>query len=409
MRARVLLTALLAGPAFGLGLGVAALAASPARGVPVKIGVLNDRSGVYADISGEGSVVAARMAVEDFRPQGHGLAVEVLSGDHQNKPAIGAGLARAWYAREGVDAIFDVPTSSVALAVHEVAREANKVFVDSGAGTADLTGPQCSPNTVHWTFDTVALANGTGGAMVRRGGDTWFFVTADYAFGKALERDVSEVVERNGGKVLGSVRHPVAANDFSSFLIQAQGSKAKVVGLANAGSDTINTIKQGAEFGVAEGGQRLAGLLVFLSDVHSLGLKVAQGLVLTEAFYWDLNDGTRAWSRRFAERHKGRMPTMVQAGVYSGMMHYLKAVKATGSKDPATVTAEMRRVPAEDPLFGRSEVRADGRVTHPMYLFEVKKPSESKGPWDYYRLVSTIPADQAFRPLAAGNCPLVTK
>ncbi len=383
-----------------------AQAAGPTR---VTLGVLNDRAGPYSDLAGEGSVVAAEMAAADFKAQNPDFDIRVLSADHQNKPDVGAGIVRQWIDRDDLDVVLDVPFSSVALAVHQIVREKNRLMINSGAGASEITGALCSPNTIHWTYDTWALANGTGGAMVRSGGDTWFFITADYAFGKALERDVSEVVERNGGKVLGSVRHPVAASDYSSFLIQAQGSKAKVIGLANAGSDTINTIKQGAEFGVAEGGQRLAGLLVFLSDVHSLGLKVAQGLVLTEAFYWDLNDGTRAWSRRFAERHKGRMPTMVQAGVYAGMMHYLKAVKATGSKDPAAVTAEMRRVPAEDPLFGRSEVRADGRVTHPMYLFEVKKPSESKGPWDYYRLVSTIPADQAFRPLNAGNCPLVTK
>ncbi|MGE7413758.1 ABC transporter substrate-binding protein [Methylobacterium tarhaniae] len=380
-------------------------AASPTR---VTLGVLNDRAGPYSDLAGEGSVVAAEMAAADFKAQNPDFDIRVLSADHQNKPDVGAGIVRQWIDRDDLDVVLDVPFSSVALAVHQIVREKNRLMINSGAGASEITGALCSPNTIHWTYDTWALANGTGGAMVRSGGDTWFFVTADYAFGKALERDVSEVVARNGGKVLGSVRHPVAATDYSSFLIQAQSSKAKVIGLANAGSDTINTIKQGAEFGVAEGGQRLAGLLVFLSDVHSLGLKVAQGLVLTEAFYWDLNDGTRAWSRRFAERHKGRMPTMVQAGVYSGTMHYLKAVKATGSKDPAKVTAEMRRAPAEDPLFGRSEVRADGRVTHPMYLFEVKKPSESKGPWDYYRLVSTIPADQAFRPLKAGNCPLVT-
>ncbi|SFV15379.1 amino acid/amide ABC transporter substrate-binding protein, HAAT family [Methylobacterium sp. 174MFSha1.1] len=389
-----------------LTLAQAHAASPPTR---VTLGVLNDRAGPYSDLAGDGSVVAAEMAAADFKAQNSGFDIRVLSADHQNKPDIGAGIVRQWIDRDDLDVVLDVPFSSVALAVHQIVREKNRLMINSGAGASEITGALCSPNTIHWTYDTWALANGTGGAMVRSGGDTWFFITADYAFGKALERDVSEVVERNGGKVLGSVRHPVAATDYSSFLIQAQGSKAKVIGLANAGSDTINTIKQGAEFGVAEGGQRLAGLLVFLSDVHSLGLKVAQGLVLTEAFYWDLNDGTRAWSRRFAERHKGRMPTMVQAGVYAGMMHYLKAVKATGSKDPATVTAEMRRVPAEDPLFGRSEVRPDGRVTHPMYLFEVKKPSESKGPWDYYRLVSTIPADQAFRPLQAGNCPLVTK
>ncbi|GJD52036.1 hypothetical protein OPKNFCMD_4798 [Methylobacterium crusticola] len=400
----------------GLKLGCAALlaallgapAAAEAR-TAVTVGVLNDRAGPYSDLAGEGSVVAAEMAAADFKAQNPDYDIRILSADHQNKPDVGAGVVRQWIDQDGLDVVLDVPFSSVALAVHQIVREKNRLMINSGAGASEITGALCSPNTLHWTYDTWALANGTGGAMVRSGGDTWFFITADYAFGKALERDVSEVVLGNGGKVLGSVKHPVAATDYSSFLIQAQASRAKVVGLANAGSDTINTIKQAAEFGVAEGGQRLAGLLVFLSDVHSLGLKVAQGLVLTEAFYWDLNDATRAWSRRFAERYKGRMPTMVQAGVYSGMLHYLKAVKALGSKDTARVVAEMRRVPAEDPVFGRSEVRADGRVTHPMYLFEVKKPAESRGPWDYYRLVSTIPADQAFRPLAAGNCPLVPR
>ncbi len=397
----------------GRALGLAAAlmtggGAAQAR-MSLTFGVLNDRAGPFSDLAGEGSVVAAEMAAADFRAQNPDVEIRILSADHQNKPDVGAGIVRQWIDQDGVDVVLDVPFSSVALAVHQIVREKNRLMINSGAGASEITGALCSPNTLHWTYDTWALANGTGGAVVRSGGESWFFLTADYAFGKALERDVSEVVVRNGGKVLGAVRHPVAATDFSSFLLQAQGSKAKVVGLANAGSDTINAIKQAAEFGVTESGQRLAGLLVFLSDVHSLGLKVAQGLVLTEAFYWDLNEGTRAWSRRFAERHKGRMPTMVQAGVYSGMMHYLKTVKATGSKDAATVVAEMRRVPAEDPLFGRSEVRADGRVTHPMYLFEVKKPAESKGPWDYYTLLATIPADQAFRPLAAGQCPLVAK
>ncbi|MBY0296747.1 MAG: ABC transporter substrate-binding protein [Methylobacterium sp.] len=393
-----------------LGLAAALLAgggAAQAR-MTVTFGVLNDRAGPFSDLAGEGSVVAAEMAAADFRAHNPEIAIRILSADHQNKPDVGAGIVRKWIDQDGVDVVLDVPFSSVALAVHQIVREKNRLMINSGAGASEITGALCSPNTLHWTYDTWALANGTGGAVVRSGGDSWFFLTADYAFGKALERDVSEVVLRNGGTVLGAVRHPVAATDFSSFLIQAQGAKAKVVGLANAGSDTINAIKQAAEFGVTEGGQRLAGLLVFLSDVHSLGLKVAQGLVLTEAFYWDLDEGTRAWSRRFAERHRGRMPTMVQAGVYSGMMHYLKAVKATGSKDTATVVAEMRRVPAEDPLFGRSEVRADGRVIHPMYLFEVKKPAESTGPWDYYKRIATIPADQAFRPLAAGQCPLVS-
>lgn len=373
----------------------------------VKFGVLNDRSGPYSDLAGEGSVVAARMATEDFVADNKDMKVEILSADHLNKADVGSGIVRQWIDQDGVDVILDVPLSSVALAIHQIVREKNKLMINSGAGASEMTGALCSPNTIHWTYDTWALANGTGGALSRSGGDTWYFITSDYAFGRALERDVSEVVLKNGGKVLGAVRHPLSATDYSSFLLQAQASHAKVIGLANAGGDTINTIKQAAEFGVTEAGQKLAGLLVFISDVHSLGLRTAQGLVLTEAFYWDLNDGTRAWSKRFADRFGGRMPTMIHAGVYSGMMHYLKAVKTLGNKDPAKVTAEMRRVPAEDALFGRSVVRVDGRVTHDMYLFEVKKPDESRGPWDYYKRVATIPADQAFRPLDAGGCPLV--
>ena len=387
---------------------VVAGGAAQAR-MTVTVGVLNDRSGPYSDLAGEGSVVAAQMAMEDFRAENPDIDIRILSADHQNKSDVGAGIVRQWIDQDDLDVVLDVPFSSVALAVQQTVREKNRLMINSGAGASEMTGALCSPNTLHWTYDTWALANGTGSAMVRNGGDTWFFITADYAFGRALERDVSEVVRKSGGKVLGSVTHPAAATDYSSFLVQAQASGAKVIGLANAGSDTINTVKQAAEFGVATGGQRLAGLLLFLSDVHSLGLETAQGLVLTEAFYWDLNDGTRSWSRRFAQRHMGRMPTMVQAGVYSGMMHYLKAVKATGTKDPIKVVAEMRRVPAEDPLFGRSEVRSDGRVIHPMYLFQVKKPAELKGPWDYYRLIATIPAENAFRPLEEGGCPLATK
>lgn len=375
----------------------------------VRFGVLNDRSGPYADLAGEGSVVAARMAADDFMAQNSDVKVEILSADHQNKPDVGSAIVRQWIDRDGVDVVLDVPLSSVALAVHQIVREKNKLMINSGAGASELTGTLCSPNTLHWTYDTWALANGTGGALVRSGGDTWFFITSDYAFGRALERDVSDVVVKNGGKILGAVRHPLSATDYSSFLLQAQGSGAKIVGLANAGGDTINTIKQAAEFGLAEAGQKLAGLLIFISDVHSLGLKTAQGLALTEAFYWDLNEGTRTWSKRFAEKFGGRMPTMVHAGVYSGMMHYLRSMKRVGDKDPEKITAEMRRVPAEDPLFGRSIVRVDGRVTHNMYLFEVKKPSESKGPWDYYKLVSTIPAEQAFRPVKDGGCPLAAR
>ncbi len=401
MRARVLLTALL----MGLASSVAALA-----GTPVKIGVLNDRSGVYADISGEGSVVAARMAVEDFRPLAHDLAVEVVAGDHQNKPAVGAAFARAWYDREGVDAIFDVPTSSVALAVHQVTRERNKVFVDSGAGTADLTGPDCSPNTVHWTFDTVALANGTGGAMVKRGGTTWFFVTADYAFGEAVQRDTTALILRNGGTVLGSVKTPFPASDFAPSLRQAQASGAKVIGLANAGGDTIGAVREAARLKVTEGGQALAGLLIFSSDIHALTPKVAQGLVLTEPFYWDLNEGTRAFSDRFARRFGGRKPTAAQAGVYAGVLHYLKAVATLHRADDGRrVVATMKDLPTDDPLFGKGTIRPDGRKIHDMYLFEVKKPSDSKGEWDLYRTLATIPGAEAFRPLDQGGCPLVTK
>jgi branched-chain amino acid transport system substrate-binding protein len=389
----------------------AALMASPvlAQQISVKAGVLNDRSGLYADLSGEGSVIAARMAVEDFKAADKGIKVEIVSADHQNKPDVGSTIARQWYDQDGVDLILDVPTSSVALAVNQITREKNKIHINSGAASSDLTGPACSPNTIHWTYDTYALAQGTGGAMVKAGGDSWFFLTADYAFGHALERDTAAIVTKNGGKVLGAVRTPFPGTDFSSFLLQAQASKAKVIGLANAGGDTINSIKQAGEFGIVAGGQKLAGLLVFATDVHALGLQAAQGLVLTEAFYWDANDQTRTWSDRFAKANGGKKPSMVQAGVYSGMLHYLKAVEAAKSKDSATVMAKMKELPTEDPLFGKGTVRADGRKMHDMYLFEVKKPSESKGPWDYYKQIAVLSAEQAFRPLADGNCPLVKK
>src|ERR671913_152460 len=383
---------LLAG-AFGMALGAAAQAQ-----VSVKIGVLNDRSGLYADITGEGSAVAARMAAEDFKAKDKGINVEIISADHQNKPDVGSNIARQWYDNDGVDVITDVPTSSVALAINQITKDKNKVFLNSGAASSDLTGKACSPNTIHWTYDTYALGQGTGGAMVKAGGDTWFFLTADYAFGHALERDTEAVVVKNGGKVLGKVRHPFPGQDFSSFLLQAQASKAKVIGLANAGGDTINSIKQAGEFGITQGGQKLAGLLVFSSDIKALGLRTAQGLVLTESFYWDLNDDTRAFSKRFAEKSGGKMPTMVQAGVYAGALHYLKAVEALKAKDPAKVMAKMKEMPTEDPLFGKGQVRADGRKIHDMYLFEVKKPAESKAPWDYYKLRATIPAAEAFRP-----------
>jgi branched-chain amino acid transport system substrate-binding protein len=386
---------------------LAVLAGGAYADTSVKIGVLNDRSGLYADLSGEGSVIAARMAVEDFKANEKGITVEIVSADHQNKPDIASNIARQWYDQEGVDVIADVPTSSAALAVNDVTKEKNKIFLVSGAASSDLTGKACSPNTVHWTYDTWALAHGTGSAMVAAGGDTWFFLTADYAFGHALERDTAAVVEASGGKVLGTVRHPFPGQDFSSFLLQAQSSGAKVIGLANAGGDTINSIKQAAEFGITQGGQALAGLLVFATDVHALGLQAAQGLVLTEAFYWDLNDGTREWSKRFAEKNGGKMPTMVQAGVYASVLHYLKAVEATGGKDPAAVMAKMKEMPTDDPLFGRGQIRQDGRHVHDMYLFRVKTPDKSTGEWDLYEKVATIPADKAFRPLSEGGCPLV--
>jgi len=391
---------------------VVTLAVGPAHaqisGNVIKIGVLNDQSRLYADLTGQGSVVAARMAVEDSGGKVAGAAVEVIFADHQDKPDVGASIVRQWIDRDGVDVIVDVPTSSVALAVSGVVREKNKVFLVSGAASSDLTGKACSPNTVHWTYDTWALANGTGNAVVKAGGDTWFFLTADYAFGHALERDVTNVVKANGGKVLGGVRHPLETADFSSFLLQAQGSKAKIIGLANAGGDTRNSIKQAGEFGIVKGGQKLAGLLVFIADVHALGLQTAQGLQLTESFYWDLNDQTRAWSKRFAQKHKGAMPTMIHAGVYSAVLHYLKAITQTKSDaDGMAVVAKMKELPTDDPLFGKGTVRADGRKIHPMYLFEVKPPADSKGPWDYYKLVREIPAAEAFRPIDKGDCPLV--
>jgi branched-chain amino acid transport system substrate-binding protein len=389
----------------------AALAAGAAQaqvsdGV-VKIGVMNDQSGTYADLAGPGSVVAARMAVEDFGAAKKGMKVEILVADHQNKPDVGSTIARQWYDVDKVDVIMDVPTSSVVLAVNQITKEKNKALIVSTGATSDLSGKACTPNSIHWTYDTWALANGTGSAIVKTGGNTWFFLTADYAFGHALETDTEAVVLKGGGKVLGKVRHPFPSADFSSFLLQAQTSKAKIIGLANAGADTTNAIKQGAEFGIVRGGQQFAGLLVFLTDVHALGLQNAQGLLLTEAFYWDLNAQTRAWSQRFAKLHKGAMPTMAQAGVYSATLHYLKAVEAAKTDDGPKVVAQMKKMPSDDPVFGKGRVRQDGRHVHDMYLFEVKKPAESKGPWDYYKVRATIPAEQAFRPEKDGGCPLV--
>ena len=398
-------------------LGLTALAVVLACGVAnaqqinVKVGVLTDMSSLYADATGPGSVLAAKMAAADFMKDNPNVKVDVISGDHQNKPDIGTQLANQWYDVEKVDMIVDVPNSGVALAISQVTRDKNKVFVGSGPATSDLTGPKCSPNTVHWTYDTWMLANGTGKAVVKTGGDTWFFLTSDYAFGHALERDTMAVVEANGGKVLGKVRHPINSSDFSSFLLQAQSSKAKVIGLANAGGDTINSIKQASEFGIVKGGQSLAGLLVFATDVNALGLQTAQGLVLTETFYWDLNDATRAWTKRWhAERNaSNKYPAMNHAGVYAGTLHYLKAALALKSTaDGKAVVAKMKELPTDDPLFGKGTIRADGRKLHPAYLFEVKKPEESKYPGDFYKLRATIPADEAFRPLKEGNCPLVS-
>jgi branched-chain amino acid transport system substrate-binding protein len=400
-RIAILLAALLA-------LGPAIARAQISDGV-IKIGVLNDQSGLYADLAGQGSVVAARMAVEDYAAEKKGMKVEVVFADHQNKADVGSAIARQWYDVDKVDLIVDVPNSGVALAVSQITRDKGKAFIVSSAATSDLTGKACSPNTIHWTYDTWALANGTANALVKQGADTWFFITADYAFGHALERDVEAVVLKNGGKVLGKVRHPLNTQDFSSFLLQAQASKAKVIGLANAGGDTTNAIKQGAEFGIVKGGQNFAGLLVFLTDVHALGLQTAQGLVFTETFYWDLNDRTRAFAKRFGERNRGIHPTMIHAGVYAGVTHYLKAVEALKSDDGTKVIAKMKEIPTDDPLFGKGTIRVDGRKIHPAYLVEVKKPSESKAPWDYYKIRATIPADQAFRPLDQGECPLVKK
>src|SRR6202171_3662645 len=373
----------------------------------VKIGVLSDMSSLYTDLAGAGSVIAAKMAVEDSGIEKRGVKVEIVSADHQNKPDVGSNIARPWYDVDKVDVIVAFPNPGVALAVNQITRDKGKAFLVSGAASSDLTGKACSPNTVHWAYDTWMLANGTGSSIVKTGGDTWFFLTADYAFGLALERDTEAVVLKNGGQVLGKVRAPINTQDLSSFLRQAQASKAKIIGLANAGGDTTNSIKQAAEFGIVKGGQNLAGLLVFLTDVHSLGLPVAQGLIFTETFYWDLNEQTRAFAKRFVPLDKGIHPSMVHAGVYSALLHYFKAVEALKSDDGTKVIAKMKEMPTDDPLFGKGTIRADGRKIHPAYLVEVKKPSESKGAWDYYKVRATIPADQAFRPLADGGCPLV--
>src|SRR5215210_3398622 len=365
----------------------------------IKIGVLTDNSGLYSDLGGAGSTLAAQMAVEDSGLAAKGWKIDVISADHQNKPDIATNIARQWIDVEKVDIFMDVLNSGVALAVNNLVKEKNSIMINTGAASSDLTNAQCSPNTIHWVYDTYMLANSTGQALVKAGGDTWYFLTADYAFGHALERDTAAVVVKSGGKVIGTVRHPLNSSDFSSFLLQAQASKAKIIGMANAGGDTTNTIKQASEFGIVKGGQSLAGLLVFITDVHGLGLEKAQGLIFTETFYWDMNPQTRAFAKRFAEQNRGIHPTMIHAGVYASVTHYLKAVEALKSDDGPKVIDKMKATPTDDPLFGKGTIRADGRKIHPMYLFEVKKPSESKGAWDYYKQRAVIPADVAFRPM----------
>ena len=391
-------------------LGLATSAHAENTGGTIKIGVLTDLSGTYSDLSGGGSVWSAKKAVADYLKAKPGAKIEVVQADHQNKPDIAANTARQWFDTDGVDVIVDLVTSSVALAVVNIAKEKNKVALISGAGSSALSGKSCTANSIHWTYDTFALANGTGSAVVKTGGDSWFFLTADYAFGAALEADTSAVVTKSGGKVLGTVKHPFPAQDFSSFLLQAQSSKAKVIGLANAGADTTNAIKQASEFGIIQGGQKLAGLLVFLSDIHALGLKTAQGLTFTESWYWDMTDANRAFAKEFSAANGGKYPTMVHAGVYSSVIHYLKSAEALQSDaDGSAIVAKMKELPTDDVLFGKGSVRADGRKLHDMYLFEVKKPEESKGPYDYYNVKATIPAAEAFRAMADGGCPLAAK
>jgi len=381
---------------------------SPARAQDtIKIGVLNDQSSVYADFQGPGSVLAARMAVEDYGGKSAGKKVEIVFADHQNKPDIGASIARKWFENEGVSMIADIPNSAVALAVADIAKDQNKVFIGSGAGSSLITGEKCSPNTVHWTYDTWAYGHGVAKALMQRGNKTFYFITADYAFGHDLEKQASDEITKSGGKIIGSARHPIGTNDFSSFLLQAQASGAEVVLFANAGGDQTNSLKQAREFRLADK-QKLAGLIFGVTNIPALGLETSKGLLLVNPFYWDMNDQTRAWSRRFQQRHdKKFMPNDMHAGVYSSVIHYLKAVDKVGSAaDGKAVVAAMKAIPTDDPLYGKGTIRVDGRKIHPMYLFEVKAPSESKGEWDYFKEVATIPADQAFRPLAEGNCSL---
>ncbi|WP_408068554.1 ABC transporter substrate-binding protein [Vineibacter terrae] len=390
------------------GLFLAALSAGGAWAqAPLRIGVMEGFSGVYGDLT-IGEVEAMQMAIDDFGGKVLGRPIEILSADHQTKPDVGAAIARKWYDVDGVSMITGIGTSSVALAVRKIAQEKGKIDINTGAASVDLTGPACSATGAHWVYDTYALAHVTGSAVVKSGGDSWYFLTADYAFGHALERDVTAVVTAAGGKVLGGVKHPLSTQDFSSFLLQAQASKAKIIGLANAGADTINAIKQANEFGIVKGGQQLAGLLVFATDVQSLTLPVAQGLVLTEAFYWDLNDETRAWTARYRKR-KDKLPSMLTVGVYSSTLHYLKAVQAAGTDDAKAVMAKMRELPVNDVMTKNGKLREDGRLVRDMYLFQVKSPAESKGKDDIYKLIATVPGDQAYRPMKDGNCPLVAK
>jgi branched-chain amino acid transport system substrate-binding protein len=381
------------------------LIAAPVSAQGVKIGILNDQSGVYADYGGKYSVEAAKMAIEDFGGEVLGQKIEMVTGDHQNKPDLATSIARRWYEVEGVDMITELTTSSVALAVQELSKEKKKIDIVVGAATSRITGDACTPYGFHWSFDTHALAVGTGGALVKAGGDTWFFLTADYAFGYSLEKDTSDIVKDNGGKVLGAVRVPLNSSDFSSFLLQAQSSKAKIIGLANAGLDTSNSIKQAAEFGIVKGGQKLAALLMTLAEVHGLGLEVAQGLVLTEGFYWDQSDKTRAFAERFFKR-TGHMPSMIHAGTYSATLQYLKAVKAAGTKDSDAVVKKLKELPVDDVFAQGGKVLENGRMVHDLYLFEVKKPSESKKPWDYYKQLAVVPGDKAFPAAKDSGCPL---
>ena len=388
-----LLAAVLAGPAL-------------AQQTPLKIGVLTDFQSVYSDIGGAGNVEATKMAIEEFGGSIFGKPIELVTADALNKANVAATITRKWYEAENVDMIIDMPTSATALAGMEMSKQFEKIMIVTDAASSDITGKSCSPYTLHWTYDTYANAHTVGSAIVKNGGDTWFFITADYVFGHSIERDTGDVVRAAGGKVLGSARHPLNTPDFSSFLLQAQSSKAKIVGLANGGGDTFNAIKQAAEFGIVAGGQNLAGIVMFISDIHSLGLKLAQGLIITEAYYWDLNDRTRAFGKRFFERMK-RMPTMNQAATYSATLHYLNAVKAAGTKETKPVLAKMRATPVRDAFTDNGVVREDGRMVHSMFLFEVKKPEESKAPWDYYKVLAEVPGDQAFRPLKDGGCPLI--